>query len=104
MGTARANRYAGAAVARAAVARAIILAGTAVALVLVLGIVLVVLEANPSNDLVQLVRDAAGWLAGPFDGLFNLQRHKVEVAVNWGIAAVVWYAVARLIARLLLRR
>jgi hypothetical protein len=104
MGTARANRYAGAAVARASLARAIVLAATAVALVLVLGIVLVVLEANPSNDLVQLVRDAAGWLAGPFDGLFNLQRHKVEVAVNWGIAAVVWYAVARLIARLLLRR
>jgi hypothetical protein len=104
MGTARANRYAGAAVARASVARAIILAGTAVALVLVLGIVLVVLEANPSNDLVRLVRDAAGWLAGPFDGLFDLRRHKVEVAVNWGIAAVVWYAVARLIARLLLRR
>jgi hypothetical protein len=104
MGTARANRYAGAAVARASLARAIILAATAVALVLVLGIVLVVLEANPSNDLVQLVRDAAGFLAGPFDGLFNLQRHKVEVAVNWGIAAVVWYAVGRLIAGLLLRR
>ena len=39
-----------------------------------------------------------------FDDLFNLQRHKVEVAVNWGIAAVVWYAVGRLLARLLLRR
>jgi hypothetical protein len=104
MGTARANRYEGAAVARASVARAVILAGTAVALVLVLGIVLVVLEANPSNDIVQLVRDAANFLAGPFDGLFNLERFKVEVAVNWGIAAVVWYAVARVIARLLLRR
>ena len=104
MGTARANRYEGAAVARASLARAVILAGTAVALVLVLGIVLVVLEATPSNDLVQLVRDAANFLAGPFDGLFDLQRFKVEVAVNWGIAAVVWYAVARLIARLLLRR
>jgi len=104
MGTARADRYAGAAVARASVARAVILAGTAVALVLVLGIVLVVLEANASNALVQLVRDAANFLAGPFDGLFDLERFKVEVAVNWGIAAVVWYAVARLIARLLLRR
>jgi hypothetical protein len=104
MGTARANRYEGAAVARASVARAVVLAGTAVALVLVLGIVLVVLEANPSNDIVQLVRDAANFLAGPFDGLFNLERFKVEVAVNWGIAAVVWYAVARLIARLLLPR
>jgi hypothetical protein len=104
MGTTRADRYAGAALARASVARAVILAATAVALVLVLGIVLVVLEANRSNDLVQFVRDAAAFLAGPFDGLFNLQRHKVEVAVNWGIAAVVWYALGRLIARMLVRR
>jgi hypothetical protein len=104
MGTTRANRYAGAAVARASLARAVILAATAVALVLVLGIVLVVLEANGSNDIVKLVHDAAAFLAGPFDGLFDLQRHKVEVAVNWGIAAVVWYALGRLIARMLLRR
>ena len=104
MGTTRANRYAGAAVARASLARAVILAATAVALVLVLGIVLVVLEANGSNDIVKLVHDAAAFLAGPFEGLFDLQRHKVEVAVNWGIAAVVWYALGRLIARMLLRR
>jgi len=104
MATARADRYAGAAVARASLARAVTLAATAVALVLVLGIVLVVLEANRSNELVQLVRDAAGFLAGPFDGLFTLERQKVEVAVNWGIAAVVWYAAGRLIARLLVRR
>ena len=104
MGTARAGRYAGAAVARASLARFVILAATAVALVLVLGIVLVVLEANRSNELVQLVRDAAGFLAGPFDGLFTLERQKVEVAVNWGIAAVVWYTAGRLIARLLVRR
>ncbi len=104
MGTAGAKRYAGAAVARASVARAVILATTAVAAVLLLGIALVVLEANPANDLVQFVRDAARFLAGPFDDLFNLQRHKVEIAVNWGIAAVVWYAAGRLIARVLLRR
>jgi hypothetical protein len=104
MGTARADRYAGAAVARASLARFVILATTAVALVLLLGIVLVVLEANRSNELVQLVRDAAGFLAGPFDGLFTLERQKVEVAVNWGIAAVVWYTAGRLIARLLVRR
>ena len=104
MSTARANRYAGAAMARASLARAVIIAATAVAAVLVLGIVLVVLEANRSNDIVQVVRDAAQFLAGPFDGLFHLERNKVEVAVNWGIAAVVWYLVGRLIARLLLRR
>jgi hypothetical protein len=104
MSTARADRYAGAALARASLARAVTLAATAVALVLVLGVVLVVLEANRSNDIVQVVRDAAQFLAGPFDGLFNLERNKVEVTVNWGIAAVVWFLVGRLIARLLLRR
>ena len=104
MGTARADRYAGAALARASIARAVILVATAVALVLVLGIVLVVLEANRSNDIVQVVRDAAAFLAGPFDGLFTLDDNKAEKAVNWGIAAVVWYALGRLIARLLLRR
>jgi hypothetical protein len=104
MSTARADRYAGAAMARASIARAIILATTAIAAVLVVGILLVVLEANRSNDLVQFVRDAAQFLAGPFDGLFSLERNKVEVAVNWGIAAVVWLVLGRLISRFLLRR
>ena len=104
MGTARANRYQSAAVARASIARFVILVATVVALILVLGIVLVVLEANRSNDIVQFVRDAASFLAGPFDGLFKLDNNKLEKAVNWGLAAVVWYALGRLIARLLLRR
>jgi hypothetical protein len=104
MGTMRARRYQNAAVARASVARFIILLGTAVAAVLILGIVLVVLEANPNNGIVEAVRDAARFLAGPFDGLFTLDSNKAEKAVNWGIAAVVWYGLARLIARLLLRR
>ena len=55
-------------------------------------------------ELVQLVRDAAGILAGPFDGLFTLDSNKAEKAVNWGIAAVVWLALGRLIARFLVRR
>jgi hypothetical protein len=104
MGTAKAGRYAGAALARATLARAVIAVATGVALVLLVGILLVVLEANRSNDIVQIVLDAAGFVAGPFDGLFTLDSNKAEKAVNWGIAAVVWYGVGRLIARLLLRR
>ncbi len=104
MGTARANRYAGTALARASLARAVIIAATVVALILVAGIALVALEANRSNDLVQVVRDAAAFLAGPFNGLFTLDNNKVEKAVNWGLAAIVWYALGRLIARLLMRR
>ena len=53
---------------------------------------------------MQFVRDAANFLAGPFNGLINLDSNKAEKAVNWGIAAVVWYALGRVIARLLLRR
>jgi hypothetical protein len=104
MGTMRANRYQSAAMARASIARLIILVATAVALVLILGIVLVLLAANPSNDIVHFVREAAKFLAGPFDGLFTLDSNKAEKAVNWGIAAVVWYAVGRVLAGLLLRR
>jgi len=100
----RANRYAAAATARASIARAVILLAYAVAAVLVLGILLIVLEANRSNDIVQVVRDAAGFLAGPFDGLFTLESNKAEKAVNWGIAAVVWLVLGKLIARLLIRR
>jgi len=104
MGTTRANRYAGTALARASLARFVILATGAVASVLILGIVLTVLEANRSNDVVQVVRDAAGFLAGPFDDLFKLDSNKAEVAVNWGVAAVVWLVLGRLVASLLLRR
>jgi hypothetical protein len=104
MGTSRADRYAGGAIARASLARAVILLTGAAALVLILGILLTVLEANRSNDIVQAVRDAAGFLAGPFDDLFKLDSNKGEIALNWGIAAVVWLALGRLVARLLLRR
>jgi hypothetical protein len=77
---------------------------SAIALILVLAIVLTLLGADRSNDLVQFLRDAARVLSGPFDGLFRLDSNKVEKAVNWGIAAVVWIALGRLVARLLLRR
>ena len=102
--TRRANRYAGGAMARASIARAVMLVAYAIAAILVLGILLVVLKANPSNDIVQFVRDAASTLAGPLDGLFKLDSNKAEKAVNWGLAAVVWVALGKLIARLLIRR
>jgi hypothetical protein len=99
----RANRYVGAAKARASIARAVILIAGLVAAVLLLGILLVLLEADRSNDIVKAVHDVASFLAGPFDGLFTFDRRRVATAVNWGIAAVVWYALGRVIARLILR-
>ena len=73
------------------------------AVVIALDVVLVVLEANPANDIVQLVHDAGRWVVGPFKDIFSLDDRKLEVAINWGIALVVYVAVGRLVAGLLRR-
>jgi hypothetical protein len=72
-----------------------------VALILLVGIALVLLKASQSNEIVSAVRDAAAWLAGPFDGMFQFDRNRTELAVNWGIAAAVWFLLGRLLARLI---
>jgi hypothetical protein len=69
--------------------------------VIVVGILLYVLSANRSNGIVSAVLDASRWLVGPFDNLFALDSAKWQVAVNWGIAAIVYGLVGTLIARLL---
>jgi hypothetical protein len=99
----KARAAAAAMTARAGLARAVRLVTAIVALILIVGIVLVLLRANPSNDLVSAVRDAAAFLAGPFDQMFELDRRRVETAVNWGIAAAVWFILGSLIARVIRR-
>ena len=85
------------------VARLVNLVASIVAAVLVIGILLVLLEANRDNSLVDAVLDAAKWLAGPFDNVFEPDGRKARVAVNWGLATVVYLIAARLITRLLAR-
>jgi uncharacterized Tic20 family protein len=70
------------------------------ALLIVLGIIFVVLEANSDNSIVSFVLDVADFLVGPFDGLFTPKDEKLEVAINYGIAAVIYLVVASLVARL----
>jgi uncharacterized membrane protein len=89
--------------ARIAIARVLLLLGSAVALVLVAGILLTVLGANEGNQVVKAVHDAARWLAGPFDGLFRFDNHKTQVAVDWGLAAVVYFAISRFLSRMIVR-
>ncbi len=71
--------------------------------VIVLGIVLVALEANTANVLVDAVLDVANFLVGPFEDVFDLEQRKTAVAVNYGLAALVYFIVGRVIARLLRR-
>ena len=54
---------------------------------IVVAILLMVLGANESNAIVGAIQDAANFLVGPFDSIFNLSNHKTEVAVNYGLAA-----------------
>ena len=84
-------------------ARILVVITSVIAGILVLGILLVLLEANRGNDLVDVVLDVARFFAGPFHDMFELDDRKARIAVNWGIAAAVYLVVGRLIARLLTR-
>lgn len=91
----------GTAVAADTVARLVRLAAGIVAAIIVAGILLVVLSANPANDIVSAIHDAARALAGPFDGMFTLNSADATIAVNWGIAAVVYLIVGAVVAWLI---
>jgi hypothetical protein len=94
---------AAASAALALLANAIDVVVAVAAVVIALDVVLVVLEANPANDIVQLVHDAGEWVVGPFKDIFSLDDRKLEVAINWGIALVVYVTVGRMVASLLRR-
>ncbi|MDQ3887504.1 MAG: hypothetical protein M3308_10980 [Actinomycetota bacterium] len=76
------------------------------AVVLAIHIVLVAGEANMSNGFAQFI---TGWAAGVdlgLSGLFTPANEKAQVALNEGIAAVLWLvigaALTTLIARIVL--
>ncbi|HET8673467.1 MAG TPA: hypothetical protein VFL87_07520 [Thermoleophilaceae bacterium] len=74
----------------------------AVALI-VAGILLHVLGANLSNGIASAVNDAARWLVQPFKNVFHLHSAKGTIALNWGIAAVVYAIVGGVIATAIAR-
>jgi hypothetical protein len=82
-------------------ARIVQLVASVVVLIIIAGILLVVLKANPTNTVVSDVHSWARSLAGPFDGIFSFHNAHTAIAVNWGIAVVVYLLVAGLITRLL---
>jgi hypothetical protein len=73
---------------------------TVIVVIIVLGIVLVLLNANPANPLVNLVLDVGRWLTTPFRNLFRMDTVKQGVLVNWGLAAVVYLIIGGIVARL----
>ncbi len=85
------------------VARIVRLITSVVVGLIVIGIVLVLLEANRDNAIVDWLVGAAHFLVGPFDNVFNLDGRKAQVAVNWGLAALLYGLLGGLIARMLRR-
>ena len=98
-----ARRRLGAATGRLMLARAIGVVTLVVVAIIVIGIALVLLKANPGNAIVSGIRDAAKYLSRPLDAIFTFDRRRTEIAVNWGIAALVYLVAGRLLSRLAAR-
>lgn len=91
----------GQAVVRNKVAAVIWFVAALCAAVLAIGALLVALDANPDNVVYQWFSDSAETLSGPLDDLFRFQDPAKTTLVNWGIAAVAYLVVGKLIARII---
>lgn len=69
------------------------------ALLVAIGIVFVVFQANAGNAIVSGITRAAHFVVGPFDHMFLPKERKARVVVNWGIAAGVYLLGGYLLAR-----
>ena len=89
------------------VARAVRIVFGVLAAILALGALLVVLRdnINESNAVVKLITDVADAISGPFsrdDGIFDFTGKNAEsknALLNWGIAAIVYLFIGRILAR-----
>jgi hypothetical protein len=86
----------------ATVARAVRVVAGIVALIIALGIAFVALKASPGNTIVSHVHDWANWLTTPFHNMFHVHGARGTLALNWGVALLVYLAVAWLLTRILL--
>ena len=86
-----------------ALARLIRTLAGVVAAVIVAAILLKLLSANPHNVIVSDIHDAGRWLASPFINLFHPKNGNVAMAVNWGLATLVYLVVGSALATLVAR-
>ena len=105
----RARRgQAGANALRAQLARLIRIVFGVLAAILALGALLVVLRSNINEDnaVVQFITDVADAISGPFslqDGVFDFSGKNAtakNALLNWGIAAVVYLVIGRVLSNL----
>ncbi len=97
---------------RGQAARAVRIIFGVLAAILALGAVLVVLghSINGSNSIVKFIEDTADNISGPFsrdNGIFHFtgknaaSNLKKDALLNWGIAAIVYLVIGRVISNLI---
>ncbi|TYB46105.1 hypothetical protein [Actinomadura chibensis] len=84
-------------------ATAVSAATTLVVAILAVHIVFVAFEANTANGIVQWFGDRAHELCWQFKDVFQPSDPKLEVAVNYGLAAVVYLVGGRIVVALVRR-
>ena len=84
-------------------ARAVRSVAGIVVLIIGIGILFALLKANATNSVVSEIHGWGRWLVGPFNGMFSFHAARATIAVNWGIAAVIYLLAGGLIARLISR-
>ncbi|GAA0573876.1 hypothetical protein [Actinomadura livida] len=73
---------------------------TVAVLILAVHIVFVAFEANTANGIVSWFSDRATDLSWQFKDIFQPADPKLEVAVNYGLAALVYLLIGRLLTNL----
>jgi len=81
-------------------ARVISGVGALFAVIEVVYILLILFGANAGNAFFRFVQSLAEPLALFFPGLFNLANDKLEIIVNYGLAAIFWLVVTGILARI----
>ena len=68
--------------------------------IIVVGIILVLVDANQRNTIVDFVLDIGRFFVRPFRDLFPRADPKENMVINWGIAALAYVIVGAIIARI----
>jgi hypothetical protein len=78
--------------------RLVHLVALGVVLLIGLAIVLVALDASTHSWVAWHLEDWGHWLAQPFVGMFHVHSHKGSVAINYGVAIIVYLIIAELLS------
>ena len=86
-----------------ALAAVLRIVGMLIVTVLVLHIVLTLLDANPANALAGLIHETADTFNLGLQDLFLPPDPKLAVLLNYGTAALLWFAITTIVVRLVRR-